>query len=384
MAKKETTKASPSFDDYSAESLLSSTETEEVETDNEETDENEEQEEVIEKPKAKATEKKVEKVEKKIETIKTQEEEDESKTPDAIKGKTEEADKEGEEESDPLKFFEEVEKVTGRAVEVDYGDVDPLSPQGVALRESAVVEQALDSWLEEMENNFPTVFRALKHANNGGDPAELFTQTTTRDYSKVALKEGDDALAKQILTEYYQAKGVKNPAKLAQLLETDEDSTGGLVGEASAALKELQTEQEEQRNKVLEEQERKAAEQKKKDTLLITAVDEVLESRQLGDFKIADRNEAGQFRQYVLQNIRKTTDGKYEIATPLDDRNLTKQLQFQYFQFKQGDLSKIIQQKVGTEKAKDLRLRLKGEQEKKKTTTTSENITGNAPSLQDY
>lgn len=286
-----------------------------------------------------------------------------------------------EETGDPLKFFEEVEKITGSTVEVDYGDTDPLTPQGIALREKAVKEQALDSFLEEIEEKFPAAFRALQHAYNGGDISELFTATTGRDYSKIQLTEGDDALAKQILTEFYKASGIKNEAKIAKLIENDEDSEGGVFKEAQSALAELQERQNVKTNEVVEIQKQKATEQKKRDQILVTAVDEVLESKKLGSFRITDRIDASEFKKFVLGSLRRTENG-YEIATQINPAELERQLQYAYFQFKKGDLGKIIQQKAATENAEKLRLRLQTEQSKGKKSTEQENRTG--ASMQDY
>lgn len=273
------------------------------------------------------------------------------------------------------KFFEEVERITGTSVEVDYGDVDPLSPQGVALREKAIKEVALDSFLEEIEAKFPQAFKALQHAYNGGDIAELFTQTTGRDYSKVELKDGDDTLAKEILKEYYKSRGVKSESKINKMIEADEDSENGLIKEAQVALNELKEEQEEQTSKALEVQKQKAAETKKKDQILVAAVDEVLEARKLGNFRISDRQEAIEFKKFILGSIRRTNDGNYELATPVAAGNLEKQLQYFYFQFKQGDLSKIVQQKAATQNAKKLQLKLQNEQSKTKRSTQQDDNT---------
>lgn len=302
------------------------------------------------------------------------------KTPKVEDPEPDEPEEEGAE--DAQAFFEEVEKITGTSVEVDYGDVNPLSPQGVALRDKAIKTAALDSFLEEIETKFPQAYKALEHALNGGDITQLFSQTTGRDYSKVEIKEGDDALAKEILKEYYKSRGVKSEAKINKMIEADEDSEGGLVKEAQTALNELKEEQESQRNDILEKQKQAASEQKKKDQILVTAVDEVLESKKLGNFRIADRQEAVEFKKFVLSSIRRTGSGTYELATPLNNSELEKQLQYFYFQFKKGDLSKIVQQKAATENAKKLSLKLAAEQSKTKKSTEQESK--NKMSMKDF
>lgn len=295
---------------------------------------------------------------------------------------TDNSDDEPDDVEEAEKFFEEVEKLTGSTVDVDYGDVSPLSPQGVALRDKAIKAQALDSFLEEIEGKFPQAFKALQHAYAGGDISQLFTQTTGRDYTRIELKEGDDALAKDILKEYYKSRGVKSEAKISKMIEADEDSENGLVKEAQVALTELREEQEQGTAKVIEEQKQKAAEQKKKDQILVTAVDEVLEARKLGSFRIQDRQEASDFKKFVLGSIRRTNDGNYELATPIASNELERQLQYFYFQFKKGDLSKIVQQKAATENARKLSLKLQGEQTRTKRSTDQGSTSG--LSLKDF
>jgi len=380
MAKKAGETPAPSWADFEEDNLLNN----EIEDEDEEQeDEEEEEEEPPVKKKKKVTPKPEEEEEE--EEGEEEEEEEEPQKPIKKKEPVKPAPAEEEEEEEnpqpdletAAKFFEEVDKLTGNETEVDYGDVDPLSPQGVALREKAIKEAALDTWLAEMQENYPQVYKALLHANNGGDVADLFKQTTERDYSKVVINEGDTDLAKEILRDYYRSKGVKNEAKISKLIEADEDSEGGLVAEGQAALQEMQAEQAEAQNQILENQKKAAEEQKKRDTVFLTAVDEVLDSRKLGSFKIQDKIEANKFRQFVVSNLRRSGD-KYEIVSQVDEKKLEKILQFEYFKFKGGDLGSIIQQKATSTNTEKLRLRVKGESQR---TTTKGGSGGGGTNL---
>jgi len=119
-------------------------------------------------------------------------------------------------------------------------------------------------------------------------------------------------------------------------------------------------------------QKQKSAEQKKKDTLLVTAVEDVIERKALGSFRITDRAEASKFKNFVVNNLRRGSEGKYELVTTVDPANMEKLLQYQYFQFKGGDLSKIIQQKATTQNVQRLRSKLQEEQDKTKKNTIQE------------
>jgi len=371
-----------SFADFEEdENFVYEQEEEESEDETEEDESEEEEEEIVEekKPKGKAKPKKAKDEEeseeeeeekpkgKKKVTAKKEEEEELEEEEQEEEEQEEETDEDETDNSETAsKFFEEVEKITGTELEVDYKDVDPLSPQGVALRETALKEVVINNFFEELEQKFPQLYQALEHANNGGDVTELFSQTTSRDYSKVEIKEGDEALAKEILKEYYKAKGVKTDSRVAKLLEVAEDSDEGLVKEAQSALEELRAEQEEERSEIMETQRKKSEERKKKDSLLVTAIDEVLETRKLGNFKILDKAEARQFKEYVVKSLRRTGDDKYEFTAPVDSNALESSLQYLFFQFKKGDLSKIIQRKAVTENVKKLKLRMDAEQSKVK------------------
>lgn len=346
------------FDEEQEEEILD-------EDEQEEEDEKDEEEEV--KPA-----KKDKKVKDKAKTKDSEEEESEEeevtepvkeKEPKKDKPSDKEKDKEEEEEEptdDAGEFFSKVATITGNDLDVDYGETDPLSPEGVALYSNAVRTQALESFLEEIETKYPKVFKALEHANAGGDPAELFKITASRDYSKVTIGETDEALARQILTEYYKSKGISNEAKIAKWIEGDEDSEQGLVGAANEYLKELQASQKASEDEIVAKQKVSRQEESKKDGLLLSAIDDVVGSGKLGSFKFASKQEQIDFKKYVTSTakIRKTSDGKYEFATAIDPQNLEKILQYQFFEWKKGELDKFITVKASSQNAAKLRLKV--------------------------
>lgn len=381
MAKKETPNPWESFSEEALLDQLPDPEEQEEEVEEQE----EETEEVDEKEKSKSKKPKAsKKKEKEVEVDEEESEEEEEPEPKKKEKKkvkaeseeeTEEESEDSEEETDSEEgaidadaFFEEVNKLTGQEIEVDYGDTDPLTPQGVAIREQAVREAALDSFLEEVKENYPKAYQVLKHAYNGGNVADLFSQTIAKDYSAIQIGEKDEALAKEILKDYYKSKGVKSEARIAKLIETDEDSESGLIKEAQTALAEMQAEQSSRTDKIAQEQEEKRRADEKRSAVLMSAIDDVLKEKKLGNFKILDKSEVLAFRKYVTQNIRRIPNGNFEIATPIDQANLESALAYQFFQFKKGDLSKIVQQKAATENAKKLKLRLQAEQGKSKKT----------------
>lgn len=382
MAKqvKEETPKGFGWEDFSADSgVLTEPKGEEQE---EEEEEEEEQEEEEEKPKPKKKAKVAPKSEDEEEEEEEESEEEEEKEKPKKKKtapKSEEEEQEEEQEKEESQeeeseddtekaqqFFEEVEKITGQEIDVDYGDVNPLTPQGVAIREKAIREAVLDGFLEDMEVKYPMIFKALTHANNGGNVADLFTTATGRDYSTVQIGDKDEPLAKEILKEYFKSKGIKSDVRISRLIQDAEESDEGVIAEARSVLTELKEEQETKRNEILEKQKVVKEGEQKRDKLLVSAIDEVLETGKLGTFKLTGRQEAADFKKFVIQSVRKTPDGKYELAMPLDSGNMEKVLQAHYFQFKKGDLEKLIQIKATTVNTQRLKLKLEAEKAKQK------------------
>jgi hypothetical protein len=285
---------------------------------------------------------------------------------------------EGEQATEGSNFWEEVAKITGTEVEVDYGGVDPISPQGAALREQAVAEKAISDFVSRLQDEFPAVYQALEYAYAGGDPRELYQ--TEKDYTKVQIAEGDEDHAKALLNEYYQRKGF-NESRAKRMIAADAESDEGLVGTAQAALTEMQQEQEEERQETLARQQLAAKKQKEQDVKFLSSVDSLISSGTLGTFRIP-KAEAQEFSKFVRGSLQRNGDQGYLLVTPIDQAQLEKQLQVEYFKFKKGDLSKLIQVKATTQATENLKLRLTQGQEKIKSTTTAPRVTGSMKDLE--
>ena len=134
-------------------------------------------------------------------------------------------------------FWDDVEKLTGRQVEVDYGETDPESPEGAALREDKVAQSAINEQLDYLSRMYPKEFRALEHAANGGSIDDLYTPGEP-DYSKVVIPEDDVEYQKTFLHKYYVKKGLSE-IKAKRMVEADQDDESGLLASATDALKEL-------------------------------------------------------------------------------------------------------------------------------------------------
>lgn len=383
MAKKQKEKPSPSLLDFNEENLLDNL-TEPAEEEFEEEQELEEEEEVIVKPLKKGGKTTPTPKSKKNEPEpepdpaleEEEEEEEEEGLPDAT-GKDQGDAKENEEDVSGL-FYEKVQTITGVEVETDYGDIDPLSPQGVALREKSLIDKTINDFVDKLEQEYPAVHEALMYAHSGGDIADLFK--TEKDYSKVTIGDDDEDHAKHVLTEYYEAKGITNEARVKRMIAADAESDEGLVKIAQAALAEMVEEQNAQKQQALVTQQKQAEAQRQNDQKFLGSISELLKGGKLDSFKVPSQDIPA-FSQFVRQRVQRDGNGGYMIVTPVDPAQLEKQLQTEYFRFKNGDLNKLIQIKATTQNAEKLRLKISQKENTPKSTSAGGKTSG---SLKDF
>jgi hypothetical protein len=260
-------------------------------------------------------------------------------------------------------FWDDVDKLTGVKIEVDYQGVDPESPEGAVLREEAVSRFAIDNHLNRLKDLFPREFRALEHAANGGQLEDLFSPQEP-DFSQVTIKEDDvDAQKAQMMSYYTNFKGF-SPAKARRMVEADEDSEEGLFKASQDAIKERATVQEKQRAIEEENTRKRAEDQKKADIQMVNTISGVIKKGELGTFRVP-KSEVSDFENFIFSSVTRNNEGGYTIVQSIDPSSLEKQLQAMYFAFKGGELSSIIQTAAKSERAKQTKRTLKRQKQQR-------------------
>lgn len=383
MAKAANKVAAPSLMDFSEENILernqdlSNTE----ESEEEEQEEEEEELEVeTEKDKTPVLKKKLKTIEKKAKVAPIQEEVEEEEPSDATTDIEEEEEPE-DKGQDPKAFWEQVDSITGIPLEVEYGDLDPLSPQGVALREQALVSKTVEDFIDKIAEQHPNVYKALEYATAGGNIEDLFKGE--KDYSKIVLKEEDEDHAKLILDEYYEKKGIASSDRRKRMIAADSESEEGLVKTAQGVLAELQQTQEAERDEEVTARKAIAERQRAQDQKFLQNVDGLINSLKLDNFKLSSKKEAQDFSQFVRDHLQRDGKGGYMIVTPIEPQSLEKQLQAEFFKFKGGNLSQLITTKATTLNAQKLRLGMQQEAALTKKTTTAPDVK-RSQSMRDY
>lgn len=329
----------PSMDDFSESSLL-----DQVQLHTKEEEEEEEQEEQEEEEEKKEVPPKVE------------EEEEHDEEEEESEEESEESEKKSEEEDS---FWDDVDAITGNTYEVDYGDVDPASPEGAALREEVVAKTAIEENLNSLADKYPQAFQALQHVANGGK-FEDFISPGEVDYSTLEIGEEDVAKQKSFMKDYYMSKGLSE-AKAVRNVEDDEDSEEGLFNNFKVALEERQTSQAKEREEIIARQARVKEAQDARDRQFGDAVATILKEGTVGNFKVP-KADSEKFYEFILGHTQRLGDG-YAFTIPIDNAKFSKQLEQMFFGFKEGDLSKYVDTKAKTKAAR----RLKRNVQKEKT-----------------
>jgi len=349
---KEENEGIPSLADFTESSLLDQIKDKEVEKVEEVKEERKDENPEEKQARVEAEEKEKEE-EEKVRLAKEQE--------DELTG--EEKEKEEEEDEGEGSFWDDVDALTGNTYEVDYGDVDPDSPEGAVIREETVAKTAIESNLAYLEEKFPEGFKALMHVSNGGEIKDILTPDTV-DYKNFTVEEEDTDKQKDFMKNFYMEKGFSE-AKAMRNVEDDEDSEEGLFENFTAALKEKQDAQEAASQAAFESQAQAKAAQEARDKSFGENLSNIINTGKVGNFQV-DKKDAEEFYNHVLSNVQRQGEN-YVLSLPLTSDNLQTQLEQMFFGFKKGDLSKFVTTTAKTENTK----RLKRSMRKDKTEESS-------------
>lgn len=262
-----------------------------------------------------------------------------------------------------LDFWSDVSKLTGEEIEVDFGGVDPISPEGALVYAKAYRDAGIESFEAGLAEKYPIEYQALVMRMEGKDPSILYKEGSF-DYTTLVIKEDDEDTQKSILKQDMKQQGLSDK-RIDIMIKSIYDS-GDLYTEAQDSLKRLKESQEEsfEQERIKIEAEKKLVNQEI--SSFGGVVDEIVKKGQLGDFVISDKDKAG-FHKFLAENIQ-YVNGKFVAVVPLekDINKLNKQLQTEYFRYKNGNLKELVVKQAITENASRLRRTIrestKGEQ----------------------
>lgn len=252
-------------------------------------------------------------------------------------------------EDDPLAFYTAVDQLTGTPVTVDYGEVDPLSPEGVALRDKAVRQDEVSRFENHLKTNDPRSYAYFLHRSAGGDDESFFAQKTVALPDEATFQnsvEAQTSLYRKALID----RGVDEDIADASVAKAIKDNTLGL--KAAQVYKNIRESQARELVEAEEAAARQEAEFVQKCDATINTLNSNIDNGSM-KFIVPDAKKV-EFKQFVKDSLRHE-DGKFYAVSEITGtpQNVLEAL---YFQYIKGDLKSLIEKRAETKAVQRLKL----------------------------
>jgi hypothetical protein len=288
-------------------------------------------------------------------------------------------DKKVDEPEEDADFYQEVDKRHGFELKVEFPeDVDPLSPEGAYLREKALITQTQQNFEDWIRESDPRAYSYMLHRRAGGTD-EDFMKTPSLSLPEFETFKNSVDLQKSLYVKSLQNKGLEQ-YQIDMILEKD-IKDGKLFDKAEAAYKA----QEQADRQAVETAEKAARAREEAETKAITematTIEDLVNNNKLSTIAIPDAKKA-EFIQHLKERLY--FDGEkfflFNMLTKDDAANL---VQGEFFNFVKGDFGSLVKRAAKTEKAKELRRRIKRDQQTGKTGSQAETSTPGFTPLSD-
>lgn len=254
-------------------------------------------------------------------------------------------------------FWASVENLTGTKVDVDYGDVDPISPEGVALRETALITQTEKNFDEYLRNSNPRAYAYFLHTQQGGSDEEFLGTGKPTITDKETFETNLDAQANLVKQDLLN-KGVPVEvveATVASYIKTNELTTKAL------AVYDKYLEDDKKQVQFLENQQKieQANFVAQRDSLEASIVNTITQGINLA---IPETKKAG-FIEFV-KNQTRYADKEFFIVQQIKQDTLKSQLEGLYFQYMNGNLKSLVAKEAKEQTVKRLRANVAADKSK--------------------
>jgi len=248
-------------------------------------------------------------------------------------------------------FFEAVHAITGRPIEVDYGTVDPISPEGIALREKVVRDSAIEEWDNNLRVSNPRAYAYFLHTELGRPDEEFFAEKASNITDKTQLETSADLQAK-LIKEDLLFKGV--PEEAAQMTVDAYIKANTLKERALAVYAIQEQNQLEQLARIETESKENQRKFQEQVTNILGLVDNSISSGSL-KYIVPDAKQP-EFAEFVKSKIQYGQDGNFYFTQPITAKDLNAVIESLFVQFSGGNLKAIVQKEATNITTKRLKL----------------------------
>lgn len=254
-----------------------------------------------------------------------------------------------EEEKDKRSIYEQVDEAKGAALDIDYGDVDPNSVDGIILREETIAKSAVREYDNTLKEKYPRAYQLMLHLAQGGKE-EDFYKPENADFKSLTITKEDKAGQENVLRIALAAKG--NSSAIIEAVITSVKDSAKLYETAKDELEKLQAAQ----AKTEQERVARASALKKKEDDDFAALATSIETAVTKGFEgivVPEKDKKG-FLDFLSSRID-YSNGNFYVAKPLNAKEIAKELKYQYFEFKGGDLKGLIEREAKSQNTRKLK-----------------------------
>lgn len=270
-----------------------------------------------------------------------------------------EAPAEEELDDDPEAFWEDVDKLTGDPVEIDWTKqkdaegnlIAADSPQGAAIRQKAVEERAVERYEAYLMEVDPRGYQYLLHRQAGGVDEDFFGRKTPTLPDYETFKESID-LQTAFYTRILMGKGV--PEKQVKMIVDDAVKNKEIFALADKEYKATESAETAETRRLQNELERSQKDFNASVTILDRLINTEVASPKL-KVVIPEAKRIG-FASFVKSLV--TYDEKtrqFAIVQPISKEALPRQLESLYLLHVNGDLGEVVKREAATAVTRKLR-----------------------------
>lgn len=254
-------------------------------------------------------------------------------------------------DSEDGSFWEDVDKLRGEALEVDFGDIDPNTPEGALIYEKAVRQDEIAKFEQHLADTNPRAYAFLTHILDGGKEEDFFKLAGEPGTlpTEAELQNSVD-IQKEILTQDYKAKGLGDKAIAATIkaLITDDE----LEEAATEALKNQTKAREEGIKAVQAQSELETQHRTEKIKEMNDYVSSIVNTGKIDNIIIPEKDRLP-FAKAFASSIR-IENGQFVSVTPVTNETVTQVFKEKFFSFKKGNITDLIEKAAATANTKRL------------------------------
>ncbi len=251
-------------------------------------------------------------------------------------------------------FFTALDNITGSPVEVEYPEnVDPLSPEGFAIRDAAIREDAAIKFEQYLAIKDPRAYAYAVHRSNGGSDEEFMAGNKGFVLpTKEELAESID-LQTAIYKHDLKSRGLDDDTVEVLVKKAITDSK--LKEKAEAAFTSIEKQDADLAKRIADAD----IERKKKDDEAIAGIVNKVKAGITEGLKfIVPETDKAAFEKFIIDNLRYDSDsGTFALVQKVGD-NLNTMMDALFFQYKKGDIKTLVEKQAKTQAAQSLRARI--------------------------